>query len=338
MMRKLAGCGLAVAFGIAMTLVASSVATAQSNKLRFGPIAGPPPIFAAVIGYVAHQQDFFKKHGLEVEMKSPESGTAAARALVSGDIDVAMAPSALTINQISNADADVVALWGMPHPSHLLATTDGNAECKDAKGQPVGIDVIGGARANSLRLILASCGVKIEEVQQVALVSTATMQAMVADRLKFGILHFDEIPVIEQQGKPVKIIARLVDVNPNSHFLVLTARKSEVAKNRDAYVRFVAAIIDTARFMRDPKNVDRVAEIATVTTRTKEQAKAAMATLNQLGYWPADDDGLDQKKLEAVTQTMVRVGNIRPGKTPVSYERLVDRSVWQDAVKLVEKK
>ncbi|MCC7348076.1 MAG: ABC transporter substrate-binding protein, partial [Variibacter sp.] len=227
-----------VAIGLLAVVSAAGPAAAQAPKLRFGVIGGPPPIFAAVIGYVAHEQGFFKQRGLDVELKFPESGTAAARALVSGDIDVAQAPSALTISQISNADADVVALWGMPHPSHVLVSTDPNATCKDAVGQPVGIDVIGGARANSLRLILASCGVKIEQVQQIALPSTATMQAMVADRMKFGVLHFDEIPVIEQQGKPVKIIARLVDVAPDSHFLVLTARKSEVAKNRDAYVRF----------------------------------------------------------------------------------------------------
>jgi ABC-type nitrate/sulfonate/bicarbonate transport system substrate-binding protein len=323
---------------ISAAFFAASPAAAQSNKLRFGVIAGPPPIFAAVIGYVAHEQGLFKKYGVDVELKSPESGTAAARALVSGDIEVAQAPSALTVNQISNADADVVALWGMPHPSHVLVTTDPKATCKDTVGQPVGIDVVGGARANSLRLILASCGVKIEEVQQISLPSTATMQAMVADRMKFGVMHFDEIPVIEQQGKPVKIIARLVDVDPSSHFLVITARKSEVAKNRDSYVRFIAGIIDAARFMKDPKNAERTAEIATITTRTKEQAKAAFAFLNPLGYWPADDDGLDQTKLEAVIATMVKIGSIRPGKTAVSYDRLVDRSVWRDAAALVDKK
>ena len=335
-MRRLNVYGLAGVLALAAALFLTAQVAAQSSKLRFGVIAGPPPIFAAIIGYVAHEQGLFKKYGLDVEMKSLESGTAAARALVSGDIDVAQAPSALTINQISNADADVVALWGMPHPSHLLASTDPKLGCQDTKGQPVGIDVIGGARANSLRLILASCGVKIEDVQQIALPSTATMQAMIADRMKFGILHFDEIPVIEQQGKPVKIVAKLVDVAPNSHFLVITARRSEIAKNRDAYVKFIAGIIDAARFIKDPKNIDRVAEIATVTTRTKEQAKGALAFLNPLGYWPTDDDGLDQKKLEAVTATMVKIGNIRPGKTAVSYDRLVDRSVWQDAVKLVK--
>jgi NitT/TauT family transport system substrate-binding protein len=334
MVRRTLMAGVFAVVGAA--LVGGGPAAAQSKKLSFGVIAGPPPIFAAIIGYIAVEQGFFKKHGLDVELKFPESGTAAARALIAGDIDVALAPSALTINQISNADADVVALWGMPHSSHLLATTDHNAGCKDIVGKPVGIDVIGGARANSLRLILRSCGVQLEQVQQIALVSTATMQAMVADQLKFGILHFDEIPVIEQQGKPVKIIAKLVDVDPNSHFLVVTARKSDVAKNRDAYVRFTAGLIETARFMSDPKNADRVAEIATVTTRTREQAKNALTFLNPIGYWPANDDGLDQKKLEAVIETMVRVGNIRPGKTPVAYDRLVDRSVWRDGAALVK--
>ncbi len=332
MLRKALLTALLTAIGVALL---ASAAAAQSTKLKFGLIAGPPPIFAAIIGYVAVDQGFFKKHGIDVELKYPESGTAAARALIAGDIDVAQAPSPLTISQISNADADVVAIWGMPQSSHLLASTDHNAGCKNTVGQPVGIDVIGGARANSLRLILASCGVKLEDVQQIALPSTATMQAMVADRMKFGILHFDEIPVIEQQGKPVKNIARLVDVTPDSHFLVLTARKSDVEKNRDAYVRFLAGIIEAARFINDPKNADRVAEIATVTTRSKEQAKNALTFLNPIGYWPANDDGLDQKKLEAVIETMVRIGNIRPGKTPVTYDRLIDRSVWRDAAAMV---
>ena len=334
MIRRMLVAVVVAAIGAA--LIDAGPAAAQSKKLNFGVIAGPPPIFASIIGYIAIEQGFFKKHGLDVELKYPESGTAAARALIAGDVDLALAPSALNINQISNADADVVALWGMPHSSHLLATTDHNAGCKDIVGKPVGIDVIGGARANSLRLILRSCGVQLEQVQQIALVSTATMQAMVADQLKFGILHFDEIPVIEQQGKPVKIIAKLVDIDPNSHFLVVTARRSDVAKNRDAYVRFMAGLIETARFMNDANNADRVAEIAIVTTRTKEQAKNALTFLNPIGYWPATDDGLDQKKLEAVIETMVRVGNIRPGKAPVSYDRLVDRSIWRDAAAMAK--
>lgn len=330
----------AIAFIVLATLVSGPAATgaaAQDRKLAVGVPGGPPPIFASIIAVVADRQSLFKKHGVDVEVKFPESGTAAARALISGDLDVALGPSALVVNQISNADADTVGFWGMPQSSHLLASTNPGATCKDTVGQAVGVDVIGGARANSLRLILASCGVRLEDVQQVALPSTATMQAMIADRLAFGMLHFDEIPVLERQGKPVKTIATLVDVAPDSHFLMATARRSAVAQRRDAYVRILAGFIAAARFIRDAKNIEQVAEIATITTRTKEQARDALARLNAIGYWPTEGDGLDRNKLEAVIATAVRSGNIRPGKTAVTYERLVDRSLWREAVELVER-
>jgi hypothetical protein len=66
-----------------------------------------------------------------------------------------------------------------------------------------------------------------------------------------------------------------------------------------------------------------------VTARTR-------AILGMVIGWPAKDDGLDQKKLEAVIDTMVRVGNIRPGKAPVAYDRLVDRSIWRDAAAMAK--
>jgi hypothetical protein len=56
-----------------------------------------------------------------------------------------------------------------------------------------------------------------------------------------------------------------------------------------------------------------------------------------MGFWAVNDDGMDQNKLEAVAQIMVRTGGITAGKEPVKYERMVDKSIWQDASKLVKK-
>lgn len=322
--------GRAIVF--ATLCLVTGPALAQTKTFNLGVPGGPPPIFASVIAVVADKQSFFKQQGVDVTVKYPESGTAAARALISGDLDAALAPTALTINQVSNTGADVVGLYGMPKPSHLLASTDFNATCKDVRGQPVGVDTVGGARSNSLKEILESCGLTIQDVQQIPLPSTSTMAAMIAGRLTFGVLHFDEVPVIEQQGKPVKIVATLVDVNPTGHFAMVTVRRSELGQHRDAYVRIVAALVQAARFMKDPANLDRAAEIATITSRTPEQAKAAFKTLNDIGYWPTDDDGLDPQKLNAVIAHQVESKAIRPGKQPVAYDQLVDRSVWRDAV------
>ena len=45
---------------------------------------------------------------------------------------------------------------------------------------------------------------------------------------------------------------------------------------------------------------------------------------------------MDEKRLEAMIQVSVRTGGIQPGKEPVKYERLVDRTVWKDASALVK--
>ena len=51
---------------------------------------GIPPIFASVILYVAEKEGFFKKYGVNVEVRPFDTGTSAARAVISGDIEMAM--------------------------------------------------------------------------------------------------------------------------------------------------------------------------------------------------------------------------------------------------------
>src|ERR1035437_2267341 len=64
---------------------------------------GIPPIYASVILYVAEKEGFFKKYGANVEIRPFDTGTAAARAVLAGAIDMALSPTTLMINQISNA-------------------------------------------------------------------------------------------------------------------------------------------------------------------------------------------------------------------------------------------
>ena len=49
------------------------------------------------------------------------------------------------------------------------------------------------------------------------------------------------------------------------------------------------------------------------------------------------NDGLGKDNLEAVVATEKELGGIKPGKTPVAYEKLVDRTVWKDAKALAGK-
>jgi len=101
-------------------------------------------------------------------------------------------------------------------------------------------------------------------------------------------------------------------------------------------VRTIAGMIEAARFMQDPKNADAVAEAALVIGHTKEVNKAALKEFLAIDIWATKDDGLPRDKIEATAALMKKIGAINPDKEPVSYDTLVDGSVWKDASAMVK--
>jgi NitT/TauT family transport system substrate-binding protein len=320
---------------LAALLMGAAPASAQGKKVVIA-IPGIPPIFSVTIAYVAEKQGFFKKHGADVEIRPFDNGTAAARAVVAGDIDLAWSPTPPVINQVSNADVPLVAIYGMPNPDWVIGTTEDGKSCKDIVGQDVGVDSVGGARSVALRSMLTGCpGVKLEDTKQVALGSSAG-PAMIAGRLKYAVLHLDDLAEIETQGKKLHILLAMKNTDPNSHYLTMVVRKDNLAKNRDAIVRTVAGMVEAARFMQDPKNADAVADAALVTGHTKEVNKAALKEFLAIDFWATKDDGLPRDKIEASAKLMKKIGAIKEGKEPVTFDNFVDASVWNDANAMVK--
>jgi ABC-type nitrate/sulfonate/bicarbonate transport system substrate-binding protein len=322
--------------GALFAALAAAPAMAQGKKMVIAT-PGIPPIYSVTIAFLAKDQGFFKKHGADVDIRPFDNGTAAARAVVAGNVDMAWAPTPPVINQISNAGVPLVAVYGMQNPDWVLATTEEGKTCKDLAGQDVGVDSIGGARSIALRSMLAGgCKeVKLNQVKQVAL-GSSTGPAMIAGRLHYGVLHLDDLAEIEHQGKKVHTLLAMKNTNPTSHYLMLVIRKDNLAKNRDAVVRTVAGLIEAAHFMQDPKNADAVAKSASRTGHSMEVNKLALQKFLAIDFWAAKDDGLPRKKLEAVAKLMKKIGAIKPDKTPVTFDQLVDPSVWKDANAMVK--
>jgi NitT/TauT family transport system substrate-binding protein len=335
MMRKIltAMAGAAV---VAALLTAGTPASAAGKKIVIAT-PGIPPIYSMTIAFVAKQEGFFKKYGADVDIRPFDNGTAAARAVVAGDVDMAFAPTPPVINQVSNAGVPLVAVYGLPNPDWVLGTTESGKTCKDVAGQDVGVDSIGGARSIALRSMLAGgCKeVKLDQVKQIALGSSSG-PAMIAGRLKYAVLHLDDLAEIKAQGKPVHVLLAMKNTNPTSHYIMLVIRKDNLAKNRDAVVRTVAGLIAAARFMQDPKNADAVAKAAAVTGHSKAVNLLALKEFLAIDFWAAKDDGLPRNKIEAVAKLMKKIGAIKPGKTPVTYDQLVDTSIWKDANAMVK--
>ena len=321
---------------VATAFIGAAPASAQGKKIVLA-VPGIPPIYSVTIAFVAQKQGFFKKYGADVEIKPFDNGTAAARAVVAGDIDLAWSPTPPVINQVSNAGVPLVAIYGMPNPDWVLGTTESGKTCKDLAGQEIGVDSINGARSVALRsMLVGGCKeVKIEEVKQVALGSSPG-PALLAGRLQFAVLHLDDLAEIEHQGKKLNILLAQKNTNPTSHYLSLVVRKDNLGKNRDAIVRAVAGMVEAARFMQDPKNADAVADAAAVVGHNKEVNKAALKGYLAFDFWAINDDGMPKDKIEAVAALMKKIGSIKDDKQPVGYDTFVDTSVWKDANAMVK--
>jgi len=325
---------LATALAVIAALGAGDTQAQQRPTVTIG-LPGIPPVFVSTQAFVAQQLKLFEKYGVNVTLRPFDSGAAAARAVASGNIELSMSPSPLIATMVSNnPTVGLVMVYGYEKPDWLIGSMDPNIKsCADVKGKPVGVDSLGGARSIALNVMLRQCNLTAADTQQVPL-SANVGTAMVSGQLAVGVLHIDDVPIIEREAKKkVGVLVDINDVAKVNHYLSLTTSQKIIAEKRDAIVRVIAAFIEAERFIRDPKNADVVAKAAAPTSRSESDAKWAITQYVKMEFWP-HGHGLSQKNVDAIIATQKRVGNIKGD--PVKYDALVDLKLYEEALKLVK--
>ncbi|MGB0630445.1 MAG: ABC transporter substrate-binding protein [Alphaproteobacteria bacterium] len=341
-MKKLTTILAAAAFAAGIAATAPAFA---ADKLTVAT-PGIPPVFGGAILFTAEKAGIFRKYDLDVTVKAMNSGAAAAKAVDSGSVDASLSPSQFVVRMVSNSGAPLKAIWGMENPDWLIASMDGSKNtCESMKGQGVGVDSKRGARWIQLNTFLArQCKMKIEKDVPTVPMSSNVGTAMASGQITFGVLHIDDIPVIERMsGKKVHTVATLEQVVPGVHYLMMIARADKIAAKRDAYVRLVAALRDASKFIHDKANAEKVAAFAAPTKRTGADALYAVNAYREMEFWPNGTNGLGKSRIMKAIGNQVRVGKItkgrggiNPRKTPVTYEQMTDLTLWEDAKKMVK--
>jgi len=334
------------AVSAAMAFAAAIPTTALvADKFSIG-VPGVPPVFISAMVYTAKGGGFYEKYGLDVTVKPFNSGVGAAKAVLSGSVDASISPTAPVARMISNGDVPLVAVMGLEKPDWFLGSMDPSKnKCEDLKGQAVGVDSSHGARWIQLQNMARACKLTPDKDIPTVNLSSNVGAAMVAGQLTFGVLHLDDIPVIEREsGKKLTIVLEIEKTAPGTHYTSLVTNSKKLAANRDKLVRVVAAHIEAVTFMYNPANFKTVGGYAKPTGRGLTDATNAVKTFTEFGYWPNGHPGLDRKRIEKTVKIQAIVGKktkgksgIKPGKTPMSYERFVDLSIWKDAQALVNK-
>ena len=297
---------------------------------------GIPPVISGLLPYIADKEGFYKKYGVNVTVKSFTTGTDATRAVADGQIDAAIMPPA-QLMELSAKGVQLVGIQGQEVPDWVVVSTDpAVSSCAQLKGQAVSVDAVGGIRYTALASMLKSCGLTIKAVNPVPLPGSNAPQALIAGQIKVAVLHVNELIDVQKMmgaGK-VDIIMKMSQTTPNTMYEMYGVLKSNLAKNRKAFVDMVAAQIATLKWMADPANIDKVAQLGTVVGDPADVMKTAMQQYLAMGFWTVNDSGMPQANVEKMVHTQVAVGNLTASNAP-SYGQIVDQSVYTDAAKLV---
>jgi ABC-type nitrate/sulfonate/bicarbonate transport system substrate-binding protein len=323
----------------ALTLLAPTGASAEDIKLAASAI-GRPPIFSNTFVDVGETKGYWKKAGLDMNFRWFQRGTDTAKAVVTGDVQVGYTATPPAVNLIASG-APIVVIAGMPNQDWLVASDDpGVKGCKDLKGQTVAADGINNARYLFIQSVVENCGLKLSDLKLIDLANQPLVKAGIAGQVHNGVWHVDELAQVEYKtGKKWTQITFPPSIKAGLHYAVLVASKKAIAENREGVVRFLEGWIRTQKLMSSSAAAD-VNDFAKIAANASQidvaVAESAIKSYQSFNYW-VNNDGLDQKQLMAQVDDLVKVGIMKAENKP-SYDKIVDRSLYAEAMKRVQSK
>jgi ABC-type nitrate/sulfonate/bicarbonate transport system substrate-binding protein len=322
----------------AMTFCVPVNANAADIKLASSAI-GRPPIFSNTFVDVGEDMGYWKKVGLDMSFRWFQRGTDTAKAVITGDVQVGYTATPVAVNLIA-AGAPLVIVAGMPNQDWIIGSDLPNVkECEDLKGQTVAADGINNARWLFLKSEVESCGLKLTEMTPIDLANAPLVKAGIAGQVHVSVFHVDELAQIEfKTGKKWHLIPVPAAIKAGLHYGSVLASKKAIADDREGVVRFLEGWIMTQKLMSSTKPADqqKFAEIAAKASQIDVKvAEGAIKTFQSIHYW-VNNDGLDERQMMGQANEMVKDGLLKPEAKP-SYDKLVDKSLYAEAMKRVEK-
>lgn len=280
---------------------------------------------------------YFKKAGVDVNVRWFQRGSDTGKAVITGDVAVGFTSSQAGLNLIA-AGAPLVAIAGMPNQDFFIATADPSVKsCKDLKGKEVAADGINNARYLYLASVLQTCGLKLSDLKLLDLSNAPLVKAGIAGQVKSGVFHVDELAQVEFKTKHKWHHFKTPPaIQKSLHYAMLIASKKAIAENREGVVRFLEAWIMTQKMMGSKSPADKARFASIAAEASQIDPKVALSSIDAyqaIDYW-VNDDGLNKAQLLSQLDQLVKIGSIKADKKP-SYDAIVDASLYAEASKRV---
>ncbi|ALE04252.1 hypothetical protein AL755_00600 (plasmid) [Arthrobacter sp. ERGS1:01] len=170
------------------------------------------PTLYSWAGIIAQNEGFFKKNGVNAELKQIDNGTLATTALASGDITMAFQDLSL-VSPYLNKGQKFTAItatgqlsWDVVAPKSSGSPTDFPASVASLKGKKIGVPSLGSVAYYYAQAYLKAAGVDPSSVQFVAVGPFAQVPAVIATgQVDAAVITPDQTYQLEQAGS-VKVL------------------------------------------------------------------------------------------------------------------------------------
>jgi ABC-type nitrate/sulfonate/bicarbonate transport system substrate-binding protein len=245
----LVGVLLIVAVGLIIILGVkrnASTAPASPQKVNFGIHRGP---HSSLI-YLAIDQGFFRKNGIDATIREYEAGRLAVDALLAGDVDISTAPEYVHVSKsFANRDLRILATISTADDQEIIARRDrGIKDARDLKGKKIAAGREGVSRF-FLETFLTSNDVPVNSIVSVNLLPSQMGEAIASGRV-------DAVSTFPPHTRLIKSTLGANAIswpsqNGQSYYFLLDAKESFIQSHQDLIEHILRSLIEAERYLKE---------------------------------------------------------------------------------------
>jgi ABC-type nitrate/sulfonate/bicarbonate transport system substrate-binding protein len=314
---------------LAMALLhAGAAGAAEPTLLRINSF----PNAKALPLQVGIGKGFFARRGLKAELELTESSKAQRDGLAAGKFQIAQSAIDNAVAMIEGAKQDVVILSGGDSGMNEFFVQAGINSFAELRGRVILVDAPDTAYALQVKTLMAQHGVAPGDYMiKPAGAGVYRFKAMLEDRNNAAaILNLPFTVEAAQAG--MKSLGRTIDLLGPYQAAGGFALRAFAEQNRDTVERYLAAYVESLRWIRDPAN--RAEAVGLLVSEQKLAPQIAARTYDQLvdpafGFTP--DARFDMQGFRNMMALRAEV----EGKTSGTPEHYLDFSYYDRAMMMV---
>jgi ABC-type nitrate/sulfonate/bicarbonate transport system substrate-binding protein len=322
-----------LATALAASLLASAASAQTCNgtprKMNVGVSVSPPNVVHTT-AYVAKELGYFAKHCIDANIIQFDGGSspAASVALTQGN-------TFATVSDVQvGRGMKVKQVWGLaPKAPQAYVVADGIKNFGDLKGKRLSA-AGGGVGSFNWRIgreALSKAGLAVDNAQFISQGTAGRLAGLVAGQIDAVSLHPEDAYLAIKQKPGLSILTQVADLMPLYSFNTYGVATDTIAKDRQAVVDFVAAMVEANRAIyRDKEKVIPI--MVTATQKPREAVEYAWDVLTKNCIWSVNE-GFEPERTQWTIDHDVAAGDIDAAHKP-SVDQVIDEKIGADGVTL----